>query len=310
MKVFRSIKEISNVESTVIALGNFDGVHKGHIELIRRTVDDAQATGVKSAVFTFSNHPRNYITGKNAIKNIITNDTKIEIIQSLGVDYLFNIPFDDRILNMEPDDFIENLIIKKMKAVVLNCGFNYHYGKDAKGSTETLIRESETHGFELNVLEPYIINGKLVSSTLIRSLIAEGKVDECHEYLGRYYSTGGIVQVGNKIGRTIGFPTSNIVIDDSFVWPSHGVYITNCYYDGDKYHAVTNVGIRPTIGDNRKVVETHMFDFDKTIYESHIKVEFIKKIRDERKFKDKDELKERIGIDKSIAEDYHNEYDK
>lgn len=310
MKVFKSIKEINNVESTVIALGNFDGVHKGHIELIKRAVADAEVTGVKSAVFTFSNHPRNFIAGKNAIKNIITNDAKIEIIESLGVDYLFNIPFDNKILNMEPDDFIEDLVIKRMKAAVLYCGFNYHYGKQAKGSTETLIHEAENHGFEVNVLEPYIVDGNLVSSTLIRSLIADGKVKECYKYLGRHYFTKGIVQVGNKIGRTIGFPTSNIVIDDSMVWPSHGVYITNCYYDGQKYHAVTNVGIRPTIGDNRKVVETHMFDFNETIYEDQIKVEFLEKIRDEQKFESKDELKERIGIDKRIAEDYHNKYDK
>lgn len=309
MKEFKKISEISKIEPTVIALGNFDGVHRGHIELIRRAVEDASDTGLKSAVFTFSNHPRNFLAGKNVIKNIITSEAKMEIIESLGVDYVFNLPFDDRIHQMAPGEFIEKLVIEKMNSKVLYCGFNYHYGKDAAGSTKALIEEAEAQGFEVNVLEPYIIDGKLVSSTLIRSLISEGKVRECRKYLGRYYFTQGRVQVGNRIGRTIGFPTTNIVIDDSMVWPSHGVYITNCYYDGQKYHAVTNVGIRPTIGDNRKVVETHMFNFDQSIYEKEIKVEFLEKIRDEHKFKDKDELKARIGEDKKIAEEYHREND-
>lgn len=308
MRVFNNIEEIQGIDQTVIALGNFDGVHKGHIELIRRSVEDAEDMGIKSAVFTFSNHPRNFLAGKNVIKNIITNEAKEEIIGGLGVDYLFNIPFNEDVHIMEPVNFIDDLVLEKMRAVVLYCGFNYHYGKNAAGSTEALIRTSEAEGFEVNVLEPYIVNDNLVSSTLIRALIADGKVDECPQYLGRHYFTQGIVQVGNRIGRTIGFPTSNIVIDDSMVWPSHGVYITNCYYDDIKYSAVTNVGIRPTIGDNRKVVETHMFDFDQTIYENKIKVEFLKKIRDERKFKDKDELKDRIAVDKKIAEDYHLRY--
>lgn len=309
MKVFSTIKEIKNVEPTVIALGNFDGVHKGHVELIKRAVEDAKDTRLKSAVFTFSNHPRNFLSGKNVIKNVISSEEKLTLIGDLGVDYIFNIPFDERVQAMEPVDFIDDLILEKMNSKVLYCGFNYHYGKNASGSTETLIQTGEAQGFEVNVLEPYIINGNLVSSTLIRSLIAEGKVSECAQYLGRHYFTRGTVQSGNKIGRTIGFPTTNIIIDDSMVWPSHGVYITNCYYEDVKYHAVTNVGIRPTIGDNRKVVETYMFDFDKSIYEHEIKVEFLEKIRDEFKFKDKDELKERIGKDKQIAEEYHKDHE-
>ncbi len=310
MKVFSNIKEIKNIDGTVIALGNFDGVHKGHIELIKRTVEDAIDTDLKSAVFTFSNHPRNFLAGKNVIKNIIASEDKMAIIESLGVDYIFNIPFDENIHVMKPVDFIDDLVLEKMNSKVIYCGFNYHYGKDAGGSTETLIQTAEAEGFEVNVLEPFIINDNLVSSTLIRSLIAEGKVRECTDYLGRHYFTRGTVQVGNQIGRTIGFPTSNITIDDSMVWPSHGVYITNCYYEDTRYHAVTNVGIRPTIGDNRKVVETHMFDFDQTIYEKQIKVEFLEKIRDERKFKSKEELKERIGLDKKIAEDYHRKHNE
>jgi riboflavin kinase/FMN adenylyltransferase len=305
MKIFNSIQEIENISPSVIALGNFDGVHRGHIELIKRAVTDAMDTELCSAVFTFSNHPRNFLAGKNVIKNIITSEDKISIIEELGVDYIFNIPFDEHIHVMEPVNFINDLILDKMNSNILYCGFNYHYGKNASGSTESLIGTAEAEGFEVNVLEPYIVDGNLVSSTLIRSLIGDGKIDECTKYLGRHYYTRGTVEVGNRIGRTIGFPTTNIGIDDSMVWPSHGVYITNCYYDGVKYPAVTNVGIRPTIGDNRRVVETHMFNFNQSIYEQEIKVEFIKKIRDEVKFKDKDELKMRIGKDKQTAEDYH-----
>jgi len=310
MKIFNSLEEIKDIGPTVIALGNFDGVHRGHIELISRTVEDAKEIEFAGAVFTFSNHPQNFMTGKNVIKNIISTEDKLAIIENLNVDYVFNIPFDKNIRDLKYIDFINEIVLEKMNSSILYCGFNYHFGKDAQGSTENLIEIAESEGFEVNVLEPYIVDGNLVSSSLIRTLIAEGKVDECSKYLGRYYSTSGTVRIGNQIGRTIGFPTSNIIINDSMVWPSHGVYITNCYYNGTKYSAVTNVGIRPTIGDNRKVVETHMFDFDQTIYEREIEVEFLKKIRDEIKFKDKEELKKRISLDKQIAEKYHNKLRK
>lgn len=311
MKIFSELNEIERIEPTALALGNFDGMHLGHVALVKNAVTKAKEHGLKSAVFTFSNHPRNLIskkTGENInIKNILYPQEKNDIIFSLGVDYLFSIPFTEEIHSMSPTVFVQKLLIDKFNVKEVYCGFNYHYGKEASGNVDTLKAMGVKNGFKIDVMQPFMINGILVSSTLIRRLISEGKVEEASKFLGRNYQIAGEVFVGNKIGRTIGFPTSNIVIDNMMVQPSHGVYITLCDYNETSYEGVTNVGVRPTIGDEKKTVETYIFDFDKELYNKHIRVEFLKKIRDEIKFDNIKELAKRIAIDKKIAEEYHEQ---
>lgn len=307
MKIFNSLDEIKNIEDTVIALGNFDGVHKGHQEIIARTVSSAGVAGFKSAVFTFSNHPKNLMNRSEtiAVKNILYPDEKAKVIESLGVDYLFNIPFDETILNMDPIDFIDDLLIGTLKMKEVYCGFNYRFGYKAAGSAEILMQEGLKKGFGIHILEPYNIDGKLVSSSLIRKLIEEGDLEQCTKYMGRLYAVDGEVVVGNKLGRTIGFPTSNIVIDESMVTPPNGVYITYCTYNGVRYPSITNVGVKPTIGQHNKNVETHIFNFDRELYGKNIRVEFIKKTRDEQKFDSVEALSKKITDDCIMAKAYH-----
>lgn len=305
MKIFRSLNEIEHIEPTSVALGNFDGIHRGHQELIRHAVSCAREKGLKAAVFTFTNHPKNVLSGKTLIKNILYWDEKAAILELLGVDYLFSIDFTEAIMTMPPMDFLQKLLIDKFHMREAFCGFNYHFGYRAQGDPEFLKANAERLGYGLQVLEPYRIDGNVVSSTLIRNLIAVGEVEACPQYLGRYYSIGGHVVVGNKIGRTIGFPTLNCTIDESMVSPSNGVYITYCIYDGIRYESVTNVGNKPTIGKYKKNIETHIFDFDEEIYGEEIRVEFVKKIRDEYKFDSVDALSVQIGRDCSTAREYH-----
>lgn len=305
MLIFNSLDEIKDIEPSVIAFGNFDGIHLGHQEIIKKSVKSAGVSNLKSSVFTFSNHPKNLIKGGMTVKNILYPDEKAEIIQSLGVDYLFNIPFDEAMMNMDPMNFIDDLLVDKLKMQEAYCGFNFRFGHKGKGNPQSLLKEGERCGFGLHVLQPYKVDGYVVSSSLIRDLIASGKVDECHKYLGRYYSIGGEVQIGNKIGRTIGFPTSNILVDEAMVTPSNGVYVTICIYNGVRYPSITNAGIKPTIGKFEKNVETHIFHFDNELYGKNIKVEFLQKIRDEIKFKDVESLKEQIIKDCLLAKDYH-----
>lgn len=305
MKQFNSIDEIKNIKETVIALGNFDGVHKGHQELIRRTVKSAKMAGLKSAVFTFANHPKNVLAGKPVIKNILYLEDKAEIIGRLGVDYLFSLEFNETIQHMSAEEFIHELLMGAFKMREAYCGFNYRFGFKAAGTPKTLIRAGMKEGFGIHVLEPFKIDGNLVSSSLIRMLIAEGRVGECKKYMGRNYSVGGEVVVGNRIGRTIGFPTSNILIDEAMVTPAHGVYVTYCSYNGICYQGVTNVGIKPTIGDNKKNIETHIFNFSTDIYGRKIRVEFLERLRPEIKFKSVEELARQIKKDCRDAELYH-----
>lgn len=305
MIVINSLEEINNIPPCSIALGNFDGVHMGHRALISQAVAKAKELGIKSAVFTFSNHPKNLFAGKTVVKNIIYQEEKAALIEKLGVDYLFNIEFTQDIAKMNPMKFIDDLLVDKMNIREAFCGFNYRFGYQAAGNPDVLRKRGLVKGFNVNEIGPVTIDGDVVSSTLIRGLIRAGDVEECEKFLGRKYSVGGEVVVGNRLGRTIGFPTSNIMIDENMVTPPNGVYITKCIYNGQVYDSVTNVGVKPTIGVFKKNMETHIFDFNKELYGKHIQVVFLKMTRDEVKFHSVEELSAQIVKDCEQAKAYH-----
>ena len=304
---FNRIEEIREIEETVVALGNFDGVHKGHQELIRRAVNSAISANLKSAVFTFSNHPKNVLAGKRIVKNILYWDDKSKMLADLGVDYLISVQFDQSMQNMCPEDFIRNVLVKKLHMREAYCGFNYRFGHLGEGSPEVLMHVGLAEGFGIHVLEPYMVRGKVVSSTAIRQYIARGEVDKCLAMMGNYYSIRGTVIPGNRLGRQIGFPTSNIMLDEEMVTPANGVYITYCNYEGIRYPGVTNVGCKPTIGSGKKIsnVETHIFHFNKEIYGRQIRVEFLERIREEMKFSSVEALSDQIRRDCLTAASYH-----
>ncbi len=305
MVLFEKLEDIKNVSETAVALGNFDGVHYGHQELIRQTVEKARTSDLKAAVFTFSTHPKNLLPHEKKVKNIMYQGEKARIMESLGVDYLFNIPFTKEIMTMSPLGFINNLLIDKCNMKAAFCGFNYHFAYKASGGPDTLREVGAEKGFTVTEIPPFKIKGDTVSSTLIRTLIASGQVEKCETYMGRNYSVGGEVVVGNKLGRKLGFPTSNLVIDPNMVTPPNGVYVTYCDYNGVRYPSVTNVGVKPTIGHYSKNVETHIFNFDKELYGKQITVEFLKKTRDEVKFENVKDLSEQIIRDCRDAKEFH-----
>jgi riboflavin kinase/FMN adenylyltransferase len=284
-----------------VALGNFDGVHRGHAELIARTVRYAREHGLASAVFTFSNHPQNVIAGRNVVKHLIPPQEKIEIIRSLDVDYLFSLPFDESFHSMSPESFVRDLLLGLFRASAACCGFNFHFGKDAAGNTVSLEALARKEGFHMEVMEPFIVDGALVSSTAVRGLIAEGKVDRCEPYLGRRFAIGGEVIHGNALGRRLGFPTANIVADPALVAPAYGVYVTDTEVGGRTYPSVTNVGVRPTVGGNRALAESHILDFDGSVYGEHIRISFLKRLRGEQRFASPQELATQIAKDKAAA---------
>jgi riboflavin kinase/FMN adenylyltransferase len=218
---------------------------------------------------------------------------------------MFHIPFDEEIHHMDAIEFINKLLLIKLKMQEAYCGFNYKFGYKALGNVEVLMKESIRKQFGIHVLEPIKIDGVVVSSTLIRQLVEDGRVDECMKFMGRHYTVGGEVIVGNKLGKSIGFPTSNLIVDDSMVSPANGVYITYCTYNGKRYPSVTNVGVKPTVGEFHKNMETHIFNFDKELYGKQIRVEFLKKTRDETKFESVDALAKQITRDCIMAKDYH-----
>ncbi|MDR2156991.1 MAG: bifunctional riboflavin kinase/FAD synthetase [Clostridiales Family XIII bacterium] len=301
MKVFCSREEIGEIPYTAVALGNFDGVHRGHAELIARTVRYARERGLKSAVFTFSNHPKNVIVGRHVVKHIASPEEKTEIIRSLGVDFLFAPAFDETFHSMPPEVFVRDLLIGDFNAKAVSCGFNHHFGKDASGNAVSLEEAAEREGFHIEVMEPFIVDGVLVSSTLVRRLISEGKVDRCAKYMGRRFMMRGEVIRGKMLGRTLGFPTANIAPDARLIIPGYGVYATLAEVDGKSFGSVTNIGVRPTVNGDRELSETHIFDFNEVIYGKNIKIFFLEKLRDERKFSDTAALAAQIAKDKEAA---------
>ena len=307
MIIFNSLDEIKDIDETVIALGNFDGVHRGHQEIIAKTVNSAKAANLKSAVFTFSNHTRTIIKGAPIVKNIQYPHEKAAMIESLGVDYLFNIPFTREIMNMSPDAFIDEILVDKMRIKEAYCGFNYRFGHKAMGNPEVLMHEGLKRGFGIHVQEAYVIDGVIASSTYVREMIAKGDMEECNKFLGRQYYIGGEVVEGNKIGRTIGFPTCNISADSNMAIPPNGVYITYCKLKDKVYPSVTNVGVKPTVGTFDRNIETHIFNFDEDVYGEYIEVRFVKQTRPEMRFNGMEALSDQIAKDCIQAKSYHRE---
>ena len=298
MIIFDSLDKININEPCVVAMGNFDGIHRGHRALIEQAVNDARSMGAASAVFTFSENPRNILAGHKVVRNIVYPEDKIELIRELGVDFLFSVPFDEYLMKQTPDEFTEDILAGKFHAVETVCGFNFTYGYKALGNADILKEAGERLGFRAQIIPAITDGGETISSTLIR-------VERASQLLGRNYSIKGIVVHGNHIGRTIGFPTCNITVDDSMITPANGVYFTYCHVDGERCCSVTNVGNKPTIGTYDKNIETNILDFDRDIYGHTVTIEFLKRRRTERKFSGLDELQSEIDRDKAAARNYH-----
>ena len=305
MKIFKSLSELNNCEDCICALGNFDGIHKGHQELISCAVNMAKEKGLKSAVFTFTEHPINVMSGHIVTKNILNFDDKAKIIEDMGVDYLFSFDFLEY-RQMSPEDFAKDLLAKDLKIKHAICGFNYSFGYKAMGHNEDLKLFGEKYGFGVTVIEPVLIDGLVVSSTLIRGCIEKGDLQSYLSYTGRPYILYGKVMEGEHNGRKMGFPTVNLNLDASMALPANGVYTTNTIIEDKVYPSITNVGNKPTIGDFAKNAETHIFNFTENIYGKPLKVEFIKMQRFEKKFDSMDDLAAQIDKDCLEAKKYHN----
>ena len=304
MKILNKIQPLN--EDTAITLGTFDGLHIGHVKIIKQLVEDAKDRNLKSVVYTFKNHPLSLNDSKETPSTIFKLDYKKKILEELGVDILIFLTFDEEQKNIEPNYFIEEILVKKLRMKHLVVGYDYHFGNKAKGNTELLIKSSRKFHYSYDIVDPIKKDYVRVSSTLIRKLLANGKIRDANYYLGRPYSLEGKVIDGEKIGRQIGYPTANLELDNNFAILKPGVYITKTLVDGELYFSVTNVGFNPTLKQSDFSVETYILDFDQSIYGKHIRVYFYKKIRNELKFKDVEELKEYIRWDVYNTKQFFN----
>jgi len=313
LKIFNDISSFKK-SNTVVTIGIFDGVHRGHIEILNRLKELASEYGCESVVITLWPHPRFVLQPDNKDLQLLTSlDEKIALIEKQGIENLIILPFDRQLANITYDRFVTDYIVGHIGAKHVVVGFNHHFGKDRKGTFENLQVSAREHGIKAERLGQVIIDNLRVSSSGIRHMIAEGRITTANKALGYPYFLCGIVVKGNKLGRVLGFPTANIEIDEPLkLLPRNGVYAVMANTGNKVYEGMLSVGVRPTIDPegNKRVVEVNLFGFEGDLYGRKIKVAFLEWLRCEKKFDSLNELKEQIAIDKKeildILQNYRN----
>lgn len=297
MEVIKKLSALTKkFPSPVVALGMFDGVHRGHASVIRRAVEVAQKISGTAMVFTFANHPLSVLSPETAPLMIGSRSLRREIFESLGVEVLIEIPFTKELSRRSPEEFLE-LLREKISPAYVVTGPNYTFGRFGKGNGRLLLREGESYGFSAEICPAVTVDKKTVSSTRIRALIAEGNLSEANELLGRNFTYVSKVVNGDRRGRKLGFPTANLEIEDHRAMLPNGVYIVRVRVGGEIFSGIANVGDNPTFKVAKRRLEVFIDNFSGDIYGEEIAVSFVSKIRDEKTFASVDELKAQLNED-------------
>jgi len=301
------IYEIENYQpgnrELYLALGNFDGVHRGHQRLIKQAVAHKNAGQGISAAFIFEPHPAQLLTPDRMPRLLGTPLRKARQLESLGLELLIYNRFTRDIASLSPEEFVKNFLVERMQVKEVFVGFNHTFGFKGQGTPETLQQLGQKYGFAVNVIEPVTVDGELVSSSAIRQALEEGKINQAARMLGYDPILDGIVVEGEHRGRQLGFPTANVGIDKSFNIPAKGVYAARAVVNGQQYNAVVNIGSKPTFHEAYPIsVEAYLFDFNSDIYGQAISLSFVQKIRDEKRFDSIDALVTQIKQDAQTAQ--------
>lgn len=280
------------MKETAVTLGKFDGVHIGHKRLISEILNGKETEGLRTVLFSFDTSK---IKGQNSLT---TTDERIELCKNKGIDDVIFFPVTKETMAIEPEKFIEEILVKKLDARMIVTGRDFCFGKNRSGNVEMLRAYADKYGYQLIVVDSVMMFGERVSSSKIKSCILEGDIEGANVRLGHRYFMQGEILSGKQIGRTIDTRTANIIPGENKICPPNGVYKTKILIDGVEYKSVTNVGTCPTLKDENKLtVETHIFDFDDNIYGKKVNIYFEKFIRYEKKFNNIDELKQQIALD-------------
>jgi riboflavin kinase/FMN adenylyltransferase len=299
--IYHQISEFTGPSDTIVTIGTFDGVHMGHQKIIKHLVELKKNTGGEIVLFTFSPHPRKVLFPEQTdLKLITTTDEKCELLKQFGIDHVLVYPFTKAFSQMNAQDYISDIIAEGLKTKTLVIGYDHRFGSNREGNIDTLKELAPVYGFTVEEIPAQEINQLNISSTRIRKAIDEGDVQTANEFLGYSFFITGTVVKGKQLGRTIGYPTANIFIEDKDkLIPKIGVYAVNVILKGTRYKGMLNVGTNPTTDTDSNIkIEVNIFEFDRDIYGEILKVEFVKRIRDEEKFANLDELKQALANDK------------
>lgn len=303
MKYIHGVSEFELEGPSAVTLGKFDGVHRGHQKLVEIVKQKAEQLGLLSVLFTFDGIPLSICPQKHQ-HFITTNAERKNICENLMLDVEIEYPFTTELMNMEPETFIREIIVKQMKAKAVVVGTDYCFGKNREGNAQMLIDKGPVYGFETIVVEKERYQEREISSTYVREELRLGHMETVNVLLDRPYSITGIVAKGKQLGRTLDIPTINIYPRESKLLPPNGVYASVTLIDGKKYYGVTNLGTRPTVSDSQEVsVETNVFDFDREIYGEKVEVQLLHFLRPEMKFENIDGLKKQMELDTQFAKD-------
>ena len=284
--------------SPVLALGNFDGVHRGHRKILDRLCRVASERGATPVVMTFDPHPPRIVRPDKAPPLLMTKAQKLEVIASAGIQGAAIVRFTPELSQWDPETFVQRVLVDWLRVSEVWVGSNFLFGRDRAGNFSLLRTLGVAYGFKAEKIDPIRYRDFVVSSTRVRRLVGEGRVDEAGALLGHQYFIDGTVTRGDGRGKTIGFPTANLATDNELL-PPHGVYATTTITaDGVVRRSVTNIGVRPTVDSSGKTsIETHLLNFDRDLYGANLRVGFVQRIRDERAFENVDALKAQIGAD-------------
>lgn len=295
---------ISNLENLpqplknpVLTIGNFDGVHKGHMALFNKVMERAAAIGGQSAIMTFEPHPLKLMKPDNGPLLITSTQQKVELIKETGMDVLLCLPFTPEFADISAEAFVRDILLGRIGLKEIVVGYDYCFGNRRQGDIGMLKEMGEILKFRVHVVEPVVIHDMPVSSTSIRNLLRAGRLEEARDFLGRDYQIcGTVVKGANRGGRLLGFPTANLRLDDELI-PREGVYAVTVQLDKEAYYGVTNIGFNPTFGNDALSVETHLLDFSGDLLGKTIRINFLYRLRDEKTFGSLEDLADQIASD-------------
>ena len=298
MKIYKSIEEYNESKSSVVTIGTFDGIHKGHQKIIKKVINASKKSNLSSVVLSFFPHPRIILNKYNDVKMIDTLDEKIDHLEKIGIDHLIIHPFDKKFSLLSADQFIKEYLVEKLQLKRIVIGYDHRFGKGREASVTDLKEYSREFNFVVDEINAQEIEKIAISSTKIRNSINEGDLKTTKTYLGRFFNLTGKVVKGDGLGKQINYPTANISIEEDYkIIPKDGVYYIKTKIDNKLFNGMMNIGHRPTIGAKEKSIEVYLFNFDRDIYNKIISIDVVEKIRDEKKFMSIEALKTQLSKD-------------
>lgn len=302
LKIFNSIKSFNATKPTIVTIGTFDGVHLGHQKIVAQITKNADALNCESLVLTFFPHPRMVLQESTKMKQLNTLNEKIALLDNLGIDNLVVHPFDKEFSRLTAEEFVKKVLVDVFKIKKIIIGHDHRFGRNRTATIDDLINFGETYGFEVEQISAEEINEVSISSTKIRNALLEGNIELATNYLGYDYSLTGIIFKGKQLGRTIGYPTANITIEEDYkLIPNNGVYIAKSVLNGKTVFGMMNIGTRPTVDGTKQTIEINFFDFKQDLYGQKITISLLHRMRSEQKFESIDALKNQLGKDKKTA---------